>query len=221
MAHASRGRDDDNPIQLDVGATSCGPRVSEREPQVAGSQHGTHPVARHHSNDLALTRVEVGHQVRSPGKAVPQLQSVERVPSSRGVLNSHVELRSHARAQAREVPPFAVPGATVVDREPEGTQQVVLVGDTARRHDDGRDRVVHDLFLRGNRNAAPVAATPQLSDQLGAAPVQLRRRLLGRDHPTARRQGDRITRTVLRHRRQRTPRGTPALENSSSMRRPG
>jgi hypothetical protein len=77
----------------------------------------------------------------------------------------------------------------VLDREPEGTQQVVLVGDTAGRHDDGRDRVVHDLFLRGNRNAAPLAAIPQLSDQLGATAVQLRRRLLGRPSrsPTPRR----------------------------------
>jgi hypothetical protein len=50
-------------------------------------------------------------------------------------------------------------------------------------------RVVHDLLLRGRRNAARLAAPAQLPDQLRATGVQLRRRLLGRPsrNPTPRR----------------------------------
>jgi hypothetical protein len=65
--------------------------------------------------------------------------------------------------------------ATMIDREPKRPQQVMLIGDTARRHHDGRNRVIHDLFLRRNRDAPRLAATPQLPDQLSATPMQLRR----------------------------------------------
>jgi hypothetical protein len=69
------------------------------------------------------------------------------------------------------VPSFAVSPATVIDGEPERAQQVVFVGDTSRRHDDGRDRVVHDLLLCSDRYTAALAAASQFSDQFAAAAV--------------------------------------------------
>ena len=160
VAHPARRRDHRDSIQLGVGATSSRAHLTERKTEVTSGPYGTHPVDRHHSNDLALTRIEVGHQVSSPRKAVLHLQPLEWVHTPHGVLNSRVELDSHTRAQAREVPSFTVPATTMMDGEPESTQQVVFVGDTTRRHHDGRDRVVHDLFLRTNRNAPCLAATP-------------------------------------------------------------
>jgi hypothetical protein len=171
LAHASRGGDGGYAIQLGVGATNCGTYLSERESQQAGGRDGADSIAGHHAHDLALLGVEVGHQVRRSGETVRQLQSVERVGARRGALSRDVELDSQPRAEASEVPAFAVPSATVIDREPEGAEQVVFVGDAPRRHDDCRDRIVHDLFLRAKRDAARLAAAPQLSHQLGAAPV--------------------------------------------------
>jgi len=55
---------------------------------------------------------------------------------------------------------------------------MVLVDDAAWGHHDGGDRVVHDFLLRHDGDAPPLAAPPQLPDQLGAALVQLPRRVL-------------------------------------------
>jgi hypothetical protein len=179
LAHTTRRCDSCDSIQLGVRAANGRAHLAKRESQVASGRYRTYSIARHHSNDLALSRIEIGHQVGSSRKAILQLQSVERVGASRNVLNSRVELDPHARSETREVPPFAMATATMIDREPEGAKQVLFIGDAAWRHDDSRDRVVHDLFLSARRDAASLAAAPQLSDQLGATLVQLRRRLLG------------------------------------------
>jgi hypothetical protein len=68
----------------------------------------------------------------------------------------------------------------MIDREPERPQQMVLVGDASRRHDNGGDRVVDDFFVRENGDTATLAAAGQLRDQLAATPLQLFRRLLRR-----------------------------------------
>jgi hypothetical protein len=96
VAHSTRRCDRRDSIQLGVRATNHRAHLAEREAQVAGGRHGTHPVAGHHSKDLTLTRIEVGHQVGSSRKAVAQLQPVERVHTPRGVLRSRVELDPHA-----------------------------------------------------------------------------------------------------------------------------
>jgi hypothetical protein len=155
IAHAACRRDHRDPVQLRVRATSRRAHLTERETQMPGGRHGAHPVDSHHSHDLALTRIEISHQISSPGKAIAELQLVEWVGNiGCGVLNRCVELDPLARAQPREVPAFAVPAATMIDRKPERTQQVMLIGDTARRHHDRRDRVVNDLLLRRQRYPA-------------------------------------------------------------------
>jgi hypothetical protein len=163
---------------------------AERETQKASGLQGTHPVALHHSKDLALTRVQLGHQVRGTGHTILQLERLERSTRRCCPLHGSLEVDSLTRAQAREVPAFAVVFTTVIDREPERTQQVVFIRDTAPRHDDGRDRVVHDLHLRGRGNAPRLAATMQLPNQLRSTPLQLRRSLLGRPSRSPTPRGD-------------------------------
>ena len=60
---------------------------------------------------------------------------------------------------------FAVAPAAVIDGEPERAQEVVFVGDSPRRHHDGRDRVVDDFLLCAWGDAARLVAAPELSDQ--------------------------------------------------------
>ncbi|HTA16048.1 MAG TPA: hypothetical protein VK781_14425 [Solirubrobacteraceae bacterium] len=123
-------------------------------------------------------RVKVSHQVSGPRETVPQLQTVKGIGVARDVLRRDVEIDPRSRAKAREVPTFAISPAPMVDRQPESTKQMVFIDDITRRHDDCRDRVVHDLFLRNIGDATPLTATTQLPDQLGPAPVQLLRRLI-------------------------------------------
>jgi len=91
-----------------------------------------------------------------------------------------IKLHPDPRAEARELPPFAIAPTAMVNREPECPEKVVFVRDSTRRHHDGRDRVVDDFLLRDDRNAAALAATSQLADQLRAAPMKLSRCLLWR-----------------------------------------
>jgi hypothetical protein len=65
------------------------------------------------------------------------------------------------------VPPFAVSAAAVIDGQPERCKQVMFIHDPTRRHDDGRDCVVHDLLPR-HQQAAGLATPSQLPDQLSA-----------------------------------------------------
>jgi hypothetical protein len=181
LAHAARCRDGREPIQLRISATSGRPHLPERQAQKTRSRNRTNPVGRHHRQDPALTRVEIGHQVGSPREPVPQLQPIERVGAARrGPFGRNVELDAHAGAEAREVPAFPKPPATMIDRQPKSPDKMVFVSDAARGHDDRRDRVVHDFFLRVSRHASTLAPAPQLADQLSTTPVQLPRGLLRR-----------------------------------------
>jgi hypothetical protein len=181
LAHATRRGDRRDSLKLGVGATNGRAHLAEREAEVTGGRYGTDPIGRHYGNDLALALVELGHKVSSAGKTVAQLQVVKRIGSSRAyVLNGRVELDALTRTEARGVTPFAVAMATVSDREPEGSQQVLLTGRAVWRHHDGRDRLIHDLLLRVERNPARLAAPTQLPDQVGATALQLVSRLLRR-----------------------------------------
>jgi len=71
------------------------------------------------------------------------------------------------------VPPFAASAAAVIDSQPERSEEVMFIHDPTRRHDDGRDSVVHDLLLRHQRYAAGLATPSQLPDQLSAMSMSM------------------------------------------------
>ena len=147
---------------------------------MTGSRYGTDPVSRHHRKDLALAGVELGDQVGRAGHAIGQLDRVERISGSGGMLHGGFEVDALTRAQAREGPAFAIAWRNGGYSDPEGTEQVFLISDAMRRHDDGGDRLVDDLLLRAGRNAARFFAPAQLPDQLRATRVELRGGLLRR-----------------------------------------
>jgi hypothetical protein len=171
VAHPALRGDRRDSLELRVGAADGGADLAEREAQVTGGRHSSHPVDGSHGNDLALTRIEVGHQVSRAGHAIRQLGRLERSTKRGRTRHGSIEIDPLTRAQAREMPALTVPAATVIDRKPKGAQEVLLVRSTVRRHHDGRDRVVHDLLLRASRNAAGLAAPAQLPDQLSATLV--------------------------------------------------
>ena len=71
LAHPPGRVDSGNAIQLGIGASGCRTYFPKRQAQQAGSRHGTNTAARHDGHDLALLRVQVGHQIGGPGEPVP------------------------------------------------------------------------------------------------------------------------------------------------------
>ena len=217
LAHAPGGGDGGDAIELEVGAASRRTHVSQWESQQARGGDGADPVARHHRDDLALARVEVGHQVGGAGEPVAQLQRIQGVGSVGCLLSRQVELDALPRAKAGEVASFPIPSAAVVDREPERAHQVVFVGDAPRSHHNSGDRIVHDLLLRAGWDPACLAAASQLSDQPSATPVQLRGRLLRRPAAVALPRADHARRPG---RERRTGMRKRVVESRSSMSKP-
>ena len=178
ITHAPGRVDDRDAIELCVCAASCRTYLSEREAQHVGCRDRTDPVTRHDRKDLALPRIEVGHQVGGASEAVPLLECVEGIRFSGCLLRGKIEVDTPPRAKAGEVPAFAVSSAPMTHGKPERTDEVVVVCDSPWRHDDGRDRVVDDLLLGVGRDSLALAAPSQLTDQLATTSVQLGRRVL-------------------------------------------
>jgi hypothetical protein len=71
LAHPPGRVNSGNAIQLGIGASGRRTYFPKRKTQQAGSRHGTNSAARHDRHDLALLRVQVGHQVGGTGEPVP------------------------------------------------------------------------------------------------------------------------------------------------------
>jgi hypothetical protein len=163
VAHPALRRDFRDLLELGFGAASCRACLTVGDTQMAGGTQRPDTVDGHHSEDLALTRVELGHEVRGTGHAIRQLDRLERPTNGSHSRHGSVELDPLPRAEASEVPAFVVLFATVIDRAPESANQMLFVFDNARGfHHDGRDRVVHDVLLRGDRDASRLAAPAEL-----------------------------------------------------------
>jgi hypothetical protein len=180
LAHTPGCGNDRHAVELGRRTTSRRANLAKRYAQQACGRDRPYTVGRHDGDHFSLTRAQIRHQVGSPRETVQKLQSIERVDASGRLSKRGIKLHPDPRAKPCELPPFAIAPTAMVNREPKCPEQMMLVGDSARRHHDGRDRVVDDFLLRDNRNAAALAAVSQLPDQLRAAPMQLARCLLWR-----------------------------------------
>jgi hypothetical protein len=132
LAHPPGCGDRRDAVELRRGAARRRPRLAERHLEQPGSGDGADAVARHRGEHGALALVELGDQIGRAREALALLERVDRAHAGRRLLQREVELDAPARAQARQVAPFAVAPAAVGDGQPEGAEQVALVGDRAR-----------------------------------------------------------------------------------------